>query len=173
MKEWLKYNWDTLLGTIVVIMIFVTPIVLCVRDVIKENRKFEEQKIIQRNFFDGSHELRCLGNKSSVSGKLEAGGSFLGWSAKGNISGGESIKFIWINEDNGELIPTVLPVNKVRIMELSPNDSRKPFVIFSWWYTRNYYTFDNEWPSLICTAYLYIKSDQVDDKIYFKFDTNN
>lgn len=168
-----KYDWiPAVIVVVVLISILGCSVGVCIRDQRRGEKIYKEQCEIQKAFFDGYHVLRCLGSKSSISGESEIRGSFLGFRGRGNISPTEAVKFIWINEDTGELIPTVLPVNKVRIVELEEGDSRKPHVEFSWWYSRNYGTFSCDWVEHVCNATIYIRPAQIDDKIYFKFDTN-
>lgn len=130
----------------------------------------------QEAFFFGHHELQCLGSKDSLNGKSSISGGFglLGGSIKGNadFSGTESIKFIWKNTNLSQLLPTVLPANKVRIVFLEDDDNRKPFVTFSYFNTHDYNRFECEWAKHICYAIIYLNKKQVDDTIYFKFDIN-
>jgi len=170
-------DWDCVVGWIIAIL-FVSFVVFLIAGVtisgINEQKEFKRQCVIQDTFFKGEHELQCLGNKSSMSGSFTYSRSLFGGSGSGSMTGSESVKFIWKNEDTSMLIPTVLPVNKVKIVLLGKDDPRKPFVQFGcWYYTRDYGAFENNWMSNVIIAYVCIKEEQVDNNIYFKLDTDN
>ena len=132
-------------------------------------RKNEYAK--QDLFFQGSHMLHCLSNEFGTKGNIN--GSFM--LGSGHISGSststEFIKFIWKNESNGLLLPTVLPANRVRF-NIITDSNIEPYAQFSYYHTMAYGSFNHCWNECIDYALIYINQNCLDNSMYIKFGTN-
>lgn len=170
--EWI---WENILG-IVVISCAVTVlgflIISLSKFTVEKDRKDKIEFAKQNEFFNGQHKLKCLTSNSGISGKIDGSFCFLGGNVSSSIASTENVKFIWINEDTKQLLPTVLPSNKVRFILLDETDETPPYVEFVWFNTSDYCCFPKEWDDKICNAYIYIHDSQIDNSISFRFDSS-
>lgn len=136
-----------------------------------DSKEIKNQFVKQDLFFQGSHKLQCLSNEFGTKGNIN--GSFM--FGCGNISGSststEFIKFIWKNESNGFLFPTVLPANKVRF-NIITDTNVEPYAEFSYYHTYDYEKFDHNWNEHINYAVININKNCLDNSMYIKFGTN-
>lgn len=144
-------------------VIFISGISYCLYSDHK-TEKIEYAK--QNQFFNGYHKIYNLSSKAGYDGKLS--GNI--WNINGSLNETENIRFIWVNEDTNELIPTVLPANKVKFILTDENTD--PIVEFSWWNTYHYGSFEYRWIEYICNAKIYINKKHIDSNMYIKFGSN-
>lgn len=171
---------DKIFGYVVILVVILCIIAIgysCYLGNKDHKEKLEQQKLEfakQNTFFDGQHKIYNLSSKSGQNGNMSGNmsGNIFGISGNinGSISENENIRFTWINSNSGELIPTVLPSNKVKLILSDEID--EPYVTFSWWNTSHYYTFDYEWIEQICNAKIYINRKHIDSNMYIKFGSN-